>query len=256
MRISGVGPAAADGITGPEAIVEQVTLDGLHQVLTGQRASIACQQPVIDVGGGDDVDRVLQRRHAGVLSGRDPLDLLRCLDASLPAIQVGARTHLDTAGTQMVGEHHREVHVDVHRRQCMCAAHVRDEHGPAILLAAGTAHRRREVELRCRANGADRRLFARASFFKPARPQRRLAVAAVDNHHGVVADLRRISQVHPAWRYGIGAMLACFVLTEAITYSPVGTALYRVVTEGSPGAAVPPLDFAPPPAGPLMTGRS
>ena len=51
-------------------------------------------------------------------------------------------------------------------------------------------------------------------------------------------------------------MLACFVLTEAITYSPVGPALYRVVTAGSPGAAVAPLGFPPPPAGPLMTGRS
>jgi hypothetical protein len=73
---------------------------------------------------------------------------------------------------------------------------------------------------------------------------------------GIVSDLRRSGQVHPAWRYGIGAMLACFVLTEAITYSPVGTALYRLVSAGSPGAAVPPLDFAPPPAGALVTGRS
>ena len=72
---------------------------------------------------------------------------------------------------------------------------------------------------------------------------------------GVIADLRRSGRVHPAWRYGIGTMLACFVLIEAITYSPVGTALYRAVTAGSPGAAIPPLDFAEPPAGPLMTGR-
>ena len=48
---------------------------------------------------------------------------------------------------------------------------------------------------------------------------------------------------------------ACLMLTEAITYSPLGTALYRAVTAGSPGAAVAPLGFAPPPAGPLMTGR-
>jgi hypothetical protein len=73
---------------------------------------------------------------------------------------------------------------------------------------------------------------------------------------GMIADLRRSGQVHPAWRYGVGAMLACLVLTEAITYSPVGAALYRVVTAGSPGAAVPPLDFAPPPATALVTGRS
>ena len=73
---------------------------------------------------------------------------------------------------------------------------------------------------------------------------------------GVLADLRRSGHVHPAWRYGIGAMLACLVLTEAITYSPLGTALYRMVTAGSPGAAVAPLGFPPPPAGPQVTGRS
>src|SRR4051794_6912556 len=73
---------------------------------------------------------------------------------------------------------------------------------------------------------------------------------------GIVADLRRSGRVHPAWRYGVGAMLACFVLTEAVTYSPVGTALYHVTTAGSPGAAVPALDFAPPPATALVTGRS
>ena len=73
---------------------------------------------------------------------------------------------------------------------------------------------------------------------------------------GVWADLRRSGGVHRAWHWGIGAMVAVFVLTQAITYSPVGTALYRAVTEGTPGAAVGPLDFAPPPAGPLMTGRS
>jgi hypothetical protein len=73
---------------------------------------------------------------------------------------------------------------------------------------------------------------------------------------GTVSDLRRRGSVHPAWRVGIGAMLGCLILTEAITYSPVGSALYRLVTAGSPGASVPALEFAPPPAGPLMTGRS
>jgi len=73
---------------------------------------------------------------------------------------------------------------------------------------------------------------------------------------GIIADLRRSGSVHPAWRYGVGAMLACLVLTEAITYSPLGTALYRMVTAGSPGAAVSPLGFPPPPAGPQVTGRS
>lgn len=73
---------------------------------------------------------------------------------------------------------------------------------------------------------------------------------------GAVADIRRNRRVHPAWKWGIATMLAAFVLTEAVTYSPVGTALYGAVTAGSPGAAVAPLDFAPPPEGPLITGRS
>ena len=72
---------------------------------------------------------------------------------------------------------------------------------------------------------------------------------------GVYADIRRSGRVHPAWRYGIMTMISALVLIEAITYSPVGTAIYARVTDGSPGAAVQPLDFAPPPAGPLMTGR-
>ena len=46
-----------------------------------------------------------------------------------------------------------------------------------------------------------------------------------------------------------------FIVTEAITYSPVGTAIYNAVAAGSPGATVGPLHFAPPPAGPLITGR-
>ena len=51
-------------------------------------------------------------------------------------------------------------------------------------------------------------------------------------------------------------MVGALLLTEAITYSPPGTALYKAVTAGSPGAAVPALDFAPPPAGPRVTGRT
>lgn len=73
---------------------------------------------------------------------------------------------------------------------------------------------------------------------------------------GAWSDVRRSGRVHPAWRWGIAAMIGSFVLTEAITYSPVGTAIYDTVTAGWPGAAVPPLDFAPPPAQPLLTGRT
>ncbi|MBV9884174.1 MAG: hypothetical protein JO276_14285 [Sphingomonadaceae bacterium] len=72
---------------------------------------------------------------------------------------------------------------------------------------------------------------------------------------GIVADLRRGGRVHAAWGWGLTAMLAALLLTEAVTYSGLGQALYRGVTAGSPGAAVPPLQFPPPPAGGLVTGR-
>ncbi len=72
---------------------------------------------------------------------------------------------------------------------------------------------------------------------------------------GVIADMRR-GAVHPAWLWGIAAIAATLLLIEAITYSPVGDALYRTVTAGSPGAATPPLGFPPPPPGPRITGRS
>jgi hypothetical protein len=73
---------------------------------------------------------------------------------------------------------------------------------------------------------------------------------------GVLSDVRRSGHAHPAWRWGMGTMFASALLIEAITYSPLGAALYRATTAGSPGAAVAALDFAPPPAGPLMTGRT
>ena len=73
---------------------------------------------------------------------------------------------------------------------------------------------------------------------------------------GMWADQRRGGRIHSAWTRGVGVMLAVFVLTQAITYSPAGTALYTAVTKGTPGAAIDPLAFPPPPAGPLMTGRS
>ncbi len=73
---------------------------------------------------------------------------------------------------------------------------------------------------------------------------------------GIIADLRRSGRVHPAWLWGIAAMLGSLLLTEAITYSPAGDALYRTVTAGTPGASVPGLEFPPPPIGPRRTGRS
>ena len=73
---------------------------------------------------------------------------------------------------------------------------------------------------------------------------------------GVWADVRRSGRAHPAWTWDIGTILGSLLLTQAVTYSPLGLAIYARATAGSPGATVAPLEFPPPPAGPLMIGRS
>ena len=72
----------------------------------------------------------------------------------------------------------------------------------------------------------------------------------------IVIDSRRRGAVHPAWRWGIAAFLGMFVVIQALTYSPVGLAIYDSVVAGTPGAGVDPLAFPPPPEGALMTGRT
>lgn len=67
---------------------------------------------------------------------------------------------------------------------------------------------------------------------------------------GMLADRRRQGRVHPAWFYGLGAITAMMVAINLVTFSPVGAALYEVVTAGAPGAAVDPYAFPlPPPMG-------
>jgi hypothetical protein len=67
---------------------------------------------------------------------------------------------------------------------------------------------------------------------------------------GVVADLRSGRRVHPAWWWGIGAALAVALVSGVLGNGAVGTAIYEWVTAGTPGAAVAPQAFAPPPAMP------
>ena len=71
----------------------------------------------------------------------------------------------------------------------------------------------------------------------------------------VILEYRRTSSVHRAWGAGIATIIGALILTEAITYGPLGSPLYRAVTAGSPGASIAPLEFPPPPTGPLITGR-
>ena len=72
---------------------------------------------------------------------------------------------------------------------------------------------------------------------------------------GMIRDRRVLGRVHPAWFVTVAAFLAYTAAYEAIAYSPLGDALYAAVTAGSHGAHVPGLQFPPPPAGPLVTGR-
>ena len=70
---------------------------------------------------------------------------------------------------------------------------------------------------------------------------------------GMWSDMRRSGRVHPAWRWGVATIIGSALLTEVITYGPLGGAIYHVVVAGSPGAAVSPLGF--PRGGPQPTGR-
>lgn len=72
---------------------------------------------------------------------------------------------------------------------------------------------------------------------------------------GVIADKRRSGVVHPAWGWGIGVLIASLLVTEVVSYSPVGVALYDAVTAGSPGATIDPYAYPPPPVGGQVTGR-
>ena len=62
---------------------------------------------------------------------------------------------------------------------------------------------------------------------------------------GIIADQRREGRIHPAWAWGIGGMLATEAVTDIISFSPIGLALYRLVTVGSIGETIAPLAFPP-----------
>lgn len=64
---------------------------------------------------------------------------------------------------------------------------------------------------------------------------------------GMWRDRRVLGHVHPAWWRGLIAFALVFALFELIAWSPLGDALYGWVTAGTPGAAVDPLGFPPPP---------
>ena len=84
-------------------------------------------------------------------------------------------------------------------------------------------------------------------FLQPWAWETTVAVTLLFPIVGALSDKRRSGRAHPAWSWGIGAILGSVILTQAITYTRVGTAIYRAVTEGYPGASVDPLGFRPMP---------
>ncbi|HEX8302721.1 hypothetical protein [Sphingomonas sp.] len=63
----------------------------------------------------------------------------------------------------------------------------------------------------------------------------------------IAADLRRTGRVHLGLWWGAGTMVVLQCAMSVIAFSSLGVGLYGAVTAGYPGAAVPPLDFPPPP---------
>jgi hypothetical protein len=63
---------------------------------------------------------------------------------------------------------------------------------------------------------------------------------------GVIRDRRRRGNVHPAWWWGIGALIGSQLLADAIAYSPLGYSITQSVIEGTPGAARDMKAFFPP----------
>lgn len=65
---------------------------------------------------------------------------------------------------------------------------------------------------------------------------------------GMVRDRRLHGKVHPAWYWGLGAVIAVMPITWLLAGSAVGDALYAYITTGHPGQHVPGMAYpAPPP---------
>jgi hypothetical protein len=59
---------------------------------------------------------------------------------------------------------------------------------------------------------------------------------------GVIRDLRNDGRVHPAWWWGLGALLGTQLLVRGIAHSALGLSIYEAVTRGL-AAALPALQF-------------
>lgn len=63
---------------------------------------------------------------------------------------------------------------------------------------------------------------------------------------GMIADKRRHGRVHPAWLWGVGAILLTQIVADVLAYSRWGVGITQAVLEGSAGSARPMAAFLPP----------
>jgi len=63
---------------------------------------------------------------------------------------------------------------------------------------------------------------------------------------GMIADKRRTGQVHPAWFWGVGAIIVVQVLADLIAYSDWGVSVTEAIVGGTAGGERPMAAFLPP----------
>lgn len=63
---------------------------------------------------------------------------------------------------------------------------------------------------------------------------------------GMIADKRRSGRVHPAWFWGVGAIIVTQIVADMLAYSAWGIGITQQVVEGTPGAMRPMQAFLPP----------
>lgn len=74
-----------------------------------------------------------------------------------------------------------------------------------------------------------------------------VAAALVFPAWGMIADRRRDGRIHPAWWWGVAALVGAQVVADVVAHSAVGVSLYQWIVAGSPGAAISPTAFPAPP---------
>jgi hypothetical protein len=73
-----------------------------------------------------------------------------------------------------------------------------------------------------------------------------IAVTLIFPVIGMIADLRRSGRIHPAWFWGVGAIIAVQIIADLVAYSAWGVSVTQSVVEGTAGGERPMAAFLPP----------